>query len=1093
MADYSARIKLIVDGVRQLTQVEAKVKELHRLMAGGWRVDIANNQQFKQLNANLDAAKQRAAGLGQALTDALGRITQTAKSLSAEAVKSYRAVAEAVRTAFDTVAVFAFGNAVDMTLDVVENYRQTLLSLVDTIGALRTRQARLRSALDNTNSSTETAVRIAGKLVEINQRLNAEQRAQNDLMREAAGLQPQAVRDAEFYRRKALLASRKVNEERLQALSDQRAAEQTASDAARARLAAEIKQRRDAIQAIQDETAAIRAREAAAKAAMGTPFAKQVVDPRGKSQYEFPIGPNPLSGRAFGVPDNLKATRSDAIDAAMIAAMRRRREKFYAWEATQPRKLYSAYDKNFFLPAIQGFQRLAKASANAGTQIAANLSKRLGGAAIGGAFPLLFGQGPQAAIGGVLGGLLLPGGGGFAGSLLGTLIGDLKSAQVEVERLSGAFGYTEIQSRSLASAFQLAGDDADNLRTALVNIRGLGITSEEEISLLRVATELSKDYGGKVDKVAQSLANTLEQGKVTITSITSLTSQGIPVQEKLAEKIGVNRQELFKMARDGKINVQDLIDVMVDMGLAAEKTADKSKSGFDRFTEASKTLGLAIAGLAETLLTILAPALERVLNLATRGLTAVNNLLSSNVTRQMGQAGLSFTTGAVEQGIDNVTGALKDLNAIVPSSTAEVDKLLLSLDDMTRNLQRTPADLAKPITDRATDVQGQVQAARSRLQALRRTLAGGEGPAGEAPITRINAPFQQQPTGGGGGDNGLQASLRRTAALKAQATTLLLAADIQDRITAAERIGAKELALSLERDRERAQILGKYEALIAKVRDTENKSNEIDALRQKRNAELVASQLDYEGKRTQLAVERKASGYEMQTQLQQEAFLMEQTLQGKGREAQLQVEIANAIKDLDPVLAGQVATQMRRNDALTQELKNARELEAVYADIASTIAQGMTQALKDVVKGTESLRDVAMNLLNNVLNKVIDIAMNMAMFGVASGTGTGGGLLGGLFNLGKTAPGRAAGGSVMGGSPYVVGEKGPELFVPGRSGTIVPNSSMGGGSTNVVVNVSAGGSNVEGDQQGAKQLGQAVAAAVQQELIKQKRPGGLLA
>jgi hypothetical protein len=40
---------------------------------------------------------------------------------------------------------------------------------------------------------------------------------------------------------------------------------------------------------------------------------------------------------------------------------------------------------------------------------------------------------------------------------------------------------------------------------------------------------------------------------------------------------------------------------------------------------------------------------------------------------------------------------------------------------------------------------------------------------------------------------------------------------------------------------------------------------------------------------------------------------------------------------------------------------------------------------------------------------------------------------------------RAAGGSVMGGSPYVVGERGPELFVPNAAGQIVPNHRMGGG------------------------------------------------
>jgi phage-related minor tail protein len=86
---------------------------------------------------------------------------------------------------------------------------------------------------------------------------------------------------------------------------------------------------------------------------------------------------------------------------------------------------------------------------------------------------------------------------------------------------------------------------------------------------------------------------------------------------------------------------------------------------------------------------------------------------------------------------------------------------------------------------------------------------------------------------------------------------------------------------------------------------------------------------------------------------------------------------------------------------------------------------------------------------------------------------------------------RAKGGSVSKGRPYIVGELGPELFVPNRSGTIVPNKSMGG-EANVTVNVDASGSTVEGNANEAAQLGKAIGIAVQQELIKQRRPGGLL-
>jgi hypothetical protein len=63
---------------------------------------------------------------------------------------------------------------------------------------------------------------------------------------------------------------------------------------------------------------------------------------------------------------------------------------------------------------------------------------------------------------------------------------------------------------------------------------------------------------------------------------------------------------------------------------------------------------------------------------------------------------------------------------------------------------------------------------------------------------------------------------------------------------------------------------------------------------------------------------------------------------------------------------------------------------------------------------------------------------------------------------GGKPPGRAFGGPVMGARPYVVGERGPELFVPNSSGTIVPNSRLGGGGGGVVINVSVGGGVVNG-------------------------------
>ncbi len=71
----------------------------------------------------------------------------------------------------------------------------------------------------------------------------------------------------------------------------------------------------------------------------------------------------------------------------------------------------------------------------------------------------------------------------------------------------------------------------------------------------------------------------------------------------------------------------------------------------------------------------------------------------------------------------------------------------------------------------------------------------------------------------------------------------------------------------------------------------------------------------------------------------------------------------------------------------------------------------------------------------------------------------------------------------------MVGEKGPEMFTPGATGGQV--SPMG--STTVVVNVDASGTDVQGDEEQGRELGRLISAAVQSEIIQQKRPGGILA
>jgi hypothetical protein len=217
--------------------------------------------------------------------------------------------------------------------------------------------------------------------------------------------------------------------------------------------------------------------------------------------------------------------------------------------------------------------------------------------------------------------------------------------------------------------------------------------------------------------------------------------------------------------------------------------------------------------------------------------------------------------------------------------------------------------------------------------------------------------------------------------------------------------------------------------------------------------------------------------------LQNEGALLQARLDGNEAEVALKQKIAEATKGMGVEDAKRVEDLIRANALLTEQNKIADQMKQIYGQIGMSIKTGVVDAISAAVDGTKSLAEVASNTLRNIAKQLLNIGVNFALFGTASGTGVGGGLLGGLF--------RADGGPVKGNSPYIVGERGPELFVPRSSGTVVPNHAMGGATVNVAVDAS--GSSVEGNADQAGQLGKAIGVAVQQELIKQKRPGGLLA
>ena len=236
-----------------------------------------------------------------------------------------------------------------------------------------------------------------------------------------------------------------------------------------------------------------------------------------------------------------------------------------------------------------------------------------------------------------------------------------------------------------------------------------------------------------------------------------------------------------------------------------------------------------------------------------------------------------------------------------------------------------------------------------------------------------------------------------------------------------------------------------------------------------------------------------------------EEVLLAQELDAKIKEM---IEDGATLEELD---VNKIENLLKQNNLLEKQAQQAEMVRQQFKSLGQSLATDVADGLQGLIRGTSTLGD----MLNNVLNKLIDAAFNMALFGNPGGTLGGGGLFGQIFGglgsifsptpkplgdvQGNFMPSNpafrgamAAGGPVKGGGQYLVGERGPEMFTPGVSGMITPNSALGG-TTNVVVNVDASGSSVEGDEQGGRELGRMISAAIQSELITQKRPGGLLA
>ena len=151
-----------------------------------------------------------------------------------------------------------------------------------------------------------------------------------------------------------------------------------------------------------------------------------------------------------------------------------------------------------------------------------------------------------------------------------------------------------------------------------------------------------------------------------------------------------------------------------------------------------------------------------------------------------------------------------------------------------------------------------------------------------------------------------------------------------------------------------------------------------------------------------------------------------------------------------------------------------------FARAGTVLERGLLSAIRKGSLGFDDLKQIAFNVLDQIAAQALQ-----GLFG--SGGGSSGGL-GGILNfsglLGSILglPGRATGGPVSPGRGYLVGERGPELFVPTSAGRVEANLGSGGTRRDVKVSITIAAPTGTSAPQALQRSSRQVASAVRRAL-----------
>jgi tape measure domain-containing protein len=596
-----------------------------------------------------------------------------------------------------------------------------------------------------------------------------------------------------------------------------------------------------------------------------------------------------------------------------------------------------------------------------------------------------------------------------AGDALTQSMGRLNTALGSVERAGEI--YDRLYRDSLQTGVAVR-ESVDAFARFSIAAREIGATSDQVVRLVGGLQRVAIVSGASTQEISSAtlqLAQALASGVLQGDELRSILEAMPLLAEGLAKELGVSIGELRKLGSEGKLTAERVFPALLRaterLGAELDRAPLSLGRAFGQLTASTENfLGQLDRAIG------LSNALARALSAAARAVDGVRQGagLLSEEERFAGMRRQAEALAAQIARLESQNDGRPSLAA--PVRRGSIRPGLVGTAEQQAGVDRAARleELLRQYTELQAEITRGEQAAGERERSEQESAATA---AAEARRRRATQDVQEL-------TRDLDDRFRINREYE-ERVRRLREAEAAGGVTAAERTRLETLALQ-----ERDEALRRLEPRVAAVRRAST-----EGAREAREAERELNELLRERERL---IQQNETAYERyQRRLATLSSLVERAERaGRGvPDETIQREAVAAMEELE-----RAEERVQRGAERTSD--TVRELGLTFSSaFEDAIVKG--EKFSSVLEGL--LQDITRILARKVVTEPLGNAVTAGLSSIGAGSWLDsiGAAIGGLF--------RAEGGPVTAGQPYIVGERGPEWFVPRQAGTVLPNGVVPGG------------------------------------------------